>query len=136
MSKEKEIVLIFRDVLDRTNELADAVKCSPIDIEFIRERRKSYLSKYKEDIALLDLPASEVTDNFMFKLMYGGFSATMKNLVMLIGLYYKNVDHYYGVEEEKEKFNETLAEIEKFRTECNKKFKKVEAQLASIGHVD
>ena len=56
MSKEKEIVLILRDILDRTNELDDAAKCDPIDIGFIRERQASYLEKspgYKQGVPSL-----------------------------------------------------------------------------------
>ena len=136
MVKEKEIVLLFRDILDRTNELADAVEKNPVDIEFVKTARESYLSKYQEGLDLLSLPANEVTDNFMFKMMYGSFSETMKNLLLLVGLYYKNMVTFYGVEGEETNLKETIQDIGKFRKECNKRFKKVAAQLASIGHVD
>ena len=136
MVKEKEIVLLFRDILDRTNALADAVEKEPVDIEFVKSARETYLDKYKEGLDLLSLPANEVTDNFMFKLMYGSFSETMKNLLLLVGLYYKNMVTFYGVDGEEQNLKETIQDIGKFRKECNKRFKKVEAQLASIGHVD
>lgn len=136
MVKEKEIVLLFRDILDRTNDLADAVEKEPVDIEFVKTARASYLGKYQEGLDLLSLPASEVTDNFMFKMMYGSFSETMKNLLLLVGLYYKNMVTFYGVEGEETNLKETIQDIGKFRKECNKRFKKVAAQLASIGHVD
>ena len=136
MIKEKDIVLLFREILNRTNDLADIVEKDEIDIEAIKEARASYLARYKDDIALLKLPANEVTDNFMFKLMYGNFSETMQNLVMLVGLYYKNMVTFYDVEGEEQNLQETIQDISKFRKECNKRFKKVEAQLSSICQVD
>ena len=136
MSKEKEIVLLFRDILTRTNEMADAAEKDPMDIEFIRAERKTYLEKYEDNKALLSLPASEVTSNFMFKMMYGNFSDTMLKLLTLVGLYYKNIDRFYGVPEDEQNLKDTVKELGNFRQECNKRFKKVEAQLSSIGHVD
>lgn len=136
MSKEKEIVLIFRDILTRTNEMADAAEKNPMDIDFIRAERKTFLESYEEHKALLSLPANEVTSNFMFKMMYGNFSKTMLDLLTLVGLYYKNLDIFYGVESDKQNLDDTVAELGKFRSECNKRFKKVEAQLSSIGHVE
>ncbi len=135
MSKEKEIVLVFRDILTRINTLADAAEKEPIDIELIKSEKASYLESYEERKALLALPASEVTSNFMFKLMYGSFSETMNNLLNLLGLYYNNITLFYE-ENAEESLKETIQEFGEFRKECNKRFKKVEAQLSSIGNVE
>jgi hypothetical protein len=136
MSKEKEIVLLFRDILTRTNEMADAAEKTPMDIEFIRAERKTYLEHYEENKALLALPASEVTTNFMFKAVYKGFAETMTQLLTLVGLYYKNLDLLHDNPEDAEKLKETVSELGNFRNECNKRFKKVEAQMSAIGKVD
>lgn len=136
MSKEKEIVLLFRDILDRTNKMADAAEKNPMDIEFIRAERKTYLENYEDNKALLSLPANEVTSNFMFKAVYKGFSETMLQLLTLVGLYYKNLDLLHDNPENAQKLQETVSELGDFRNECNKRFKKVEAQLATLGRVD
>ena len=134
MSKEKEIVLTFRDLLTRTNKMADAAEKTPIDIEFIKAEAETYKEKEVEYKELLSLPADEVTDNFMFKMIYGGFSEVMLNLVTLVGLYYNNLQLFFDKDEEKLK--ETIEELGDFRNQCNKRFKKVEKQLSKMGHVD
>ena len=136
MLKEKDVVLLFRDILNRTNALADAVEKDPINIEFIKSENETYQASYEEGVKLLSLPASEVTDNFMFKLMYGSFSDTMQQLLKLVGLYYNNMLTFYGTEGAEENLANTIEAIGKFRKECNKRFKKVESQLSAIGHVE
>jgi hypothetical protein len=60
----------------------------------------------------------------------------MTQLLTLVGLYYKNLDLLHDNPEDAEKLKETVSELGNFRNECNKRFKKVEAQMSAIGKVD
>ena len=125
MSKEKEIAMIFKEILDRTNELADVLEKKPIDIDFIRTQRKSYLEHYEENKALLELPVSEISSSAGFSLIYRGFGKDMSGMYTLVGLNYKNLDTTYGVDGKEEEFEGYVNQVLNFRTFLNKNFKKV-----------
>lgn len=135
MSKEREVVLVFRDLLKRINDTADAVEKSPMDMEFIRNSAEEYKTLEVEYNELLSLPANEVTSNFMFKMVYNGFAETMKNLVKLVGLHYNNLILFYDEEQDND-LAETIVAVKRFREQCNKNFSKVEKQLSAMGHID
>ena len=106
-----------------------------MDMNAIREASEEYKSLEKEYNEILSLPANQVTNNFMFKLVYNGFAETMKNLVKLVGLHYNNLILFYDNEQDDD-LAETIVAVKEFRRQCNQNFKKVEKQLSTMGHVD